>query len=44
MGRVQTIRVTVTPAMAGRAGESKAVVTMAEPPGQVLTIPITWGD
>ncbi len=43
-GAVQTVRITVKPTTAGRAGSANATVTLAEPPGQVLTIPIKWGD
>jgi hypothetical protein len=43
-GTVQTVRVIVSPATAGRAGTATAIVTLAEPAGQVLTIPVKWGD
>jgi len=43
-GTVQTVRVTITPATAGRSGTATATVTLTEPAGQVITIPVKWGD
>lgn len=43
-GPVQTVRVIVTPATAGRAGSAQVAVTLAQPAGKILTIPVKWGD
>lgn len=41
-GPVATVRVVVNPATAGAAGATEVVVTLAEPPGKTVIIPVTW--
>lgn len=41
-GPVATVRVVVDPAKAGAAGATEIVVTLAEPPGKTVILPVTW--
>lgn len=41
-GPVATVRVVVNPATAGAAGATEVVVTLAEPPGKTVIIPVSW--
>ena len=41
-GPVATVRVLVNPAKAGTAGTTEVIVTLAEPPGKTVIIPVSW--
>jgi Protein of unknown function (DUF1573) len=41
-GPLATVRVLVNPAKAGASGATEVIVTLAEPPGKTVIIPVTW--
>jgi len=41
-GPVATVRVIVNPTLAGAAGTADVTVTLAEPPGKTVVVPVSW--